>query len=129
MPAQQRAGSDDPPDPQKLSSLVLVNVYVRGQAQFSLGFDASPGAQAGADTDAGVLCGRRLLGLTDPGRYPRITTAVTSGSLDDGSDFATSEFAFGLNTVLDGMAARITRPAADTHDASTSHAPRPAGRA
>jgi AcrR family transcriptional regulator len=100
---------------QKLSSLVLVNVYVRGQTQLSLGFDASldapTGAGAGADRDAGVRYGRRLLALADPGRYPRLTAAVTSGSLEDGSDFATAEFAFGLNTVLDGMAARIARRA------------------
>jgi AcrR family transcriptional regulator len=96
---------------QKLSSLVLVNVYVRGQTQLSLGFDASLDAPAGADKDAGVRYGRRLLALADPGRYPRLTAAVTSGSLEDGSDFATGEFDFGLNTVLDGMAARIARRA------------------
>jgi AcrR family transcriptional regulator len=96
---------------QKLSSLVLVNVYVRGQTQLSLGFDASLDAPAGADGDAGVRYGRRLLALADPGRYPRLTAAVTSGSLEDGSDFATGEFSFGLNTVLDGMAARIARRA------------------
>ena len=88
---------------QKLSSLVLVTVYVRGQTQLSLGFDASP------DSDAGVRYGRRLLALADPARYPRLTAAMTSGSLEDGSDFAASEFTFGLNTVLDGMAARIAR--------------------
>jgi len=96
---------------QKLSSLVLVNVYVRGQTQLSLGFDASLDAPAGADKDAGVRYGRRLLALADPGRFPRLTAAVTSGSLEDGSDFATGEFDFGLNTVLDGMAARIARRA------------------
>jgi AcrR family transcriptional regulator len=98
---------------QKLSSLVLVTVYVRGQTQLSLGFDASSGAPrgagAGADEDAGVRYGRRLLALADPGRYPRLTAAMTSGSVEDGSDFTTREFAFGLNTVLDGMAARIAR--------------------
>jgi AcrR family transcriptional regulator len=98
---------------QKLSCLVLVNVYVRGQTQLALGFDASSdaprGAGAGADEDAGVRYGRRLLALADPGRYPRLTAAMTSGSVEDGSDFATREFAFGLNTVLDGMAARIAR--------------------
>jgi AcrR family transcriptional regulator len=94
---------------QKLSSLVLVNVYVRGQTQLSLGFDASLDAPAGADKDAGVRYGRRLLALADPGRFPRLTAAVTSGSLEDGSDFASGEFGFGLNTVLDGMAARIAR--------------------
>jgi AcrR family transcriptional regulator len=103
---------------QKLSSLVLVNVYVRGQTQLSLGFEATPdassGAQADADKDAGALYGRRLLALTDPGRYPRITAALTSGSFTDGSDFGTDEFTFGLNTVLDGMAARITRLPAET---------------
>jgi|HubBroStandDraft_1064217.scaffolds.fasta_scaffold258368_1 AcrR family transcriptional regulator len=95
---------------QKLSFLVLLTVYVRGQTQLSLGFEASP--PPGPGTDPGVRYGMRLLALADPARYPRITAAMTSGSLEDGSDFATAEFAFGLSTVLDGMAARITAAAA-----------------
>jgi hypothetical protein len=50
---------------------------------------ASLDAPAGADGDAGVRYGRHLLALADPDRYPRLTAAVTSGSLEDGSDFAT----------------------------------------
>jgi AcrR family transcriptional regulator len=97
----------------KLSFLVLLTVYVRGQTQMSLGFEAA--SPPGSDTDPGVRYGMRLLTLADPARYPRITAAVTSGSLEDGSDFATAEFAFGLNTVLDGIAARITAAAASQH--------------
>jgi hypothetical protein len=60
-------------DPQKLSSLLLVNVYVRGQTQLTLGFEAGPVT----GVDAGVRFGQRLLTLTDP-RYPRVTAAMNA---------------------------------------------------
>ncbi|KAA0024720.1 TetR/AcrR family transcriptional regulator [Antrihabitans cavernicola] len=85
---------------EKLSSMLLVDVYVRGQTQLSVGF--------GGDTDAGELYGRRLMQLIDHERFPRITDALMSGALeDDNSDFAVDEFRFGLDTVFDGIAARI----------------------
>ncbi|MGI9092569.1 MAG: TetR/AcrR family transcriptional regulator [Mycobacteriales bacterium] len=87
----------------KLSSMLLVDVYVRGQTQLALGFEAGD-----TDDDPGVLYARRLAALVDPERFPRIADALFSGALeDDDSDFATDEFAFGLDTILDGIGARI----------------------
>lgn len=82
-----------------LSSMLLVDVYVRGQTQLSVGF--------GSDNSAGELYGRRLIALIDQERFPRITAALVSGALEDDSDFSVDEFRFGLDTVLDGIAARI----------------------
>lgn len=91
---------------EKLSSILLVDVYVRGQAQLSIGL-----VPAGPDTlSAAEQYSHRLRALADPDRYPHIHAAVLSGALDDDDeDFAVDEFTFGLDSVLDGIAARIER--------------------
>jgi AcrR family transcriptional regulator len=93
---------------QKLSALLLVNVYVRGQTQLALGFETGAGGRSGVE--AGLLFGRRLLALTDPVRYPRVTAAMNHNpAADYESDFGTDEFNFGLETVFDGIQALIAR--------------------
>lgn len=91
---------------EKLSSILLVDVYVRGQAQLSIG--TTP---AGPDVvSATEQYSHRLRVLADPQRFPHVHAAVLSGALDDDDeDFAVDEFAFGLDSVLDGIAARIER--------------------
>ena len=97
-------------EPEKLSSLLLVNVYVRGQTQLSLGFEAGADASAQSSAEAGLLYGQRLLALADPGRYPRVTAAMKADpAASYQSDFGTDEFNFGLGTVLDGIQALIAR--------------------
>jgi AcrR family transcriptional regulator len=92
---------------QKLSSLLLVEVYVRGQALLSaqLGdaFKGEPLTQREADE----RYGRRLAQLIDADTFPHVYAALMSGSLEDEGDFAEEEFLFGLQTVLDGIEARV----------------------
>lgn len=91
---------------QKLSSLLLVNVYVRGQTQLALGFEVGPVT----GVDAGLRFGQRLLALTDPARYPRVTAAINANSAAGYEpDFATTEFNFGLSAILDGIQALVAR--------------------
>lgn len=90
---------------EKLSALLLVDVYVRGQTQLSLQLTAGDSA-----TVNGQLYARRLLALIEPHHLPFIRASLTSGALsDDDDDFATDEFAFGLDSVLLGIAARMER--------------------
>ena len=98
---------------EKLSSMLLVDVYVRGQAQLSVGL-----APAGAEAQsAAEQYSHRLRALADRTRFPHIHAAVLSGALDDDdTDFAVDEFTFGLDSVLDGIAARIDRRVARTTD-------------
>ena len=85
--------------------MLLVDVYVRGQLQLSVGINPD-----GRDLpEAAIRYGRRLSTLIDPDQFPRMTAAVLSGALDDESDLSTDEFEFGLETVLDGIAARVAR--------------------
>lgn len=91
---------------EKLSSLLLVDVYVRGQAQLSIGM-----APSGADPQSvAEQYSHRLRALAAPDRFPHIHRAVLSGALDDDdTNFAVDEFTFGLDSVLDGIAARLER--------------------
>ena len=90
---------------EKLSAILLVDVYVRGITQLSAHI-TDPQLSA---EEADRIYGARLATLIDADRLPGIAAAFGSGSLTDGSDFAIDEFAFGLETVLDGIAVRIDR--------------------
>ncbi|MCW2542436.1 MAG: hypothetical protein JWN95_4161 [Frankiales bacterium] len=91
---------------QKLSSLLLAEVYVRGQVLLStqLGDTVALDQQSADERWA-----RRLGQLIDPDGFPNVYAAFMSGSLQDEGDFAEEEFQFGLQTVLDGIEARIER--------------------
>lgn len=87
---------------QKLSSLLLIDVYVRGQIALAAGIDV-------ADADDDSLYARRLLTLADPDAFPRLREAMLAGALDDQDSVPTDEFTFGLGAVLDGIGALMTR--------------------
>lgn len=87
---------------EKLSALLLVNVYVRGQVQLASGLTSRvrPG------DNPGPQYARMLLRLADAERFPRLIAAMTERAKARPGDFATDEFRFGLGTVLDGIACR-----------------------
>lgn len=82
----------------KLSCMLLVDVYVRGQAQLMR--DATSDTES---READQRYATRLTALADPHQFPHITAALTIDTLAGETD----EFEFGLHTVLDGIAARI----------------------
>jgi hypothetical protein len=84
---------------EKLSSVLLVSGFVRNEATLSADFAAA----AGGDQ---VMPGYgRLLGrLTSAEQFPSLHEAIASGSLDDPDD-PDAEFNFGLERILDGVAA------------------------
>jgi AcrR family transcriptional regulator len=86
----------------KLSALLLVNVYVRGQTQLATGL--ARGVRPG--DEPGPRYARMLLQLADPDRFPRLTAAMAQQAAGPPSDFADEAFRFGLSTVLDGIACR-----------------------
>ena len=94
---------------EKLSSLLTVDLYVRAQRMLAgqLG-NSEPGGP-----DTGMVWGARLAAVIDAERFPGITAALRSGALDDDeADFDEEELSFGLETLLDGIAARMRRSAA-----------------
>jgi AcrR family transcriptional regulator len=94
---------------EKLSVMLLTDVYVRGQTQLALQVRAATTESASPPQQADQRYVRVLSQLVRPQTHPRIMAAMTSGSLEDGGDeFGDVEFAFGLKTVLDGIASLIT---------------------
>ena len=85
---------------EKLSALLLVNVYVRGQTQLATGLTA--GVRPG--DNPGPQYARMLMRLTDAERFPRLTAAMAQRAAGPPSDFADNAFRFGLATILDGIA-------------------------
>jgi AcrR family transcriptional regulator len=94
---------------QKLSSLLLVEVYVRGQFLLSSQLSDAVGQGELSNRELDERYARRLAALVTEAEFPSIHAALLSGSLEDAGDFADEEFRFGLDTVLDGIAALIHR--------------------
>ncbi|WP_426511872.1 TetR/AcrR family transcriptional regulator [Dactylosporangium sp. McL0621] len=90
-------------EPEKLSIVLLLSGYVRSFASTAAAA-MHPGDRKPVDY------GRALARLTDPERFPAITAAIAAGAIDDDADYdAAAEFAFGLDRVLDGIAALLDR--------------------
>ena len=107
MEAGLQAFDGTPLAPQdRLSSMLLVNIYVRGTAQLTANMLTEPDAVAETDR----LYTQRLATLATPDRFPAIAATLEQPP-DEGytGDFDTGEFTFGLATVLDGIHTLITR--------------------
>lgn len=88
---------------QKLSTVLLVSGFVRNDVTLDLDLAAGAGGQQVMPTYA------RMLGaLIEGGDFPALADAVASGALSDEDD-PDSEFEFGLERILDGVAALIAR--------------------
>ncbi|GAA1551488.1 TetR/AcrR family transcriptional regulator [Kribbella lupini] len=100
MEAALRAFDGTPLTPNdQLSSMMLVNIYVRGTAQLT--------AHLRTDDSADQLYARRLAMLATPDRFPAIAASLQSpGQLD--IDFE-DDFQDGLDVVLDGIQQLIER--------------------
>ncbi|MCW2658778.1 MAG: hypothetical protein JWR06_2971 [Jatrophihabitans sp.] len=97
---------------EKLSSLLLAEVYVRGQVLLSTQIGDALEHNPLTEREADDRYVRRLAQLIDEDDFPYLSAALMSGSLQDDTDFAQEEFLFGLQTVLDGVEARIERGSA-----------------
>jgi AcrR family transcriptional regulator len=90
----------------RLSAMLLVNIYVRGTAQLTANMLTEPDAVREADR----LYTERLRMLAAPDRFPGIAATLEAPPAEGyAGDFDAGEFAFGLDTVLDGIQSRITR--------------------
>ncbi|MER5935472.1 TetR/AcrR family transcriptional regulator [Streptomyces sp. NPDC002054] len=99
---------------EKLATLMLVGGFVRNEAM--LRADLTEAIAAGGLSPDQVLGGyqRTLRALTGPDRHPAVTRLLDSGVFAAGDD-PDFEFRFGLERLLDGLAALVgerQRPAA-----------------
>jgi hypothetical protein len=89
----------------KVFVLLLVNGFVRNEALMASDLQMAA-RTAGAAKKIMTSYGRLLSGLTDPQRFPAIG-ALVAARVFEGSDAPDAEFAFGLERILDGVAALI----------------------
>jgi AcrR family transcriptional regulator len=95
-------------EPEKLSTVLLLSGLARYHA--TVAADTADNARATGLADPSAGYGSALMRLARPEDFPAVYAAVLSGSLDDDSaDFAHEELRFGLDRILDGLAALISR--------------------
>jgi len=94
---------------EKLSALLLVNGFVRHDAVFNA--DIRRGAKTSGATvqDAVRAYGPLLASLTTADRFPAIHEVIASGAFAHPGD-PDEDFDFGLERVLDGIAALVSVP-------------------
>jgi AcrR family transcriptional regulator len=92
---------------QKLSTVLLVSGFVRNDATLNLDLAAGAGGAAGGG-QVMPMYARMLGALIEGGDFPALSDALASGALEDEDD-PDSEFEFGLERLLDGVAALIAR--------------------
>ena len=90
----------------RMSSMLLVNIYVRGTTQLTAAMYSPPADEA---REVGERYAQRLRLLADPARFPTIAAGLERP--EDYIDNDPSEFYFGLTTVLDGIQTLIDRRA------------------
>jgi AcrR family transcriptional regulator len=95
---------------EKASAILLVSGYVRNTAMIDADIEAAVRASGRTPDEWMSSYARMVTQLADPQRFPALTKFIAAGVFDR-ADPPDTEFAFGLDRVLDGLAALIrTRP-------------------
>lgn len=101
----------------KMSVIMLLGIYVRGAEATYSGiaetFDPDKDLPSYVETVV-----RLITPQTGPTRFPEITAVLTSGVMTQPDDDPDHEFHFGLNRILDGVAAKLPAPEGDTQEPS-----------
>ncbi|MGV9881862.1 TetR/AcrR family transcriptional regulator [Streptomyces sp. NPDC003006] len=92
----------------KISVMMLVGGYVRNEVSLMADLDAAMRAQGVAPDEVMRRYARTVDALTsvDPGRFPALRRVLGAGVLDV-ADESDTEFEFGLERVLDGVAVLV----------------------
>jgi AcrR family transcriptional regulator len=92
---------------EKISTIILLSGYVRGESTVMSAVTGAFLASGSPTPDEWMASyARDLAKLTDPQRFPALHAVLATGVMDraDGPD---DEFAFGLERILDGIAALV----------------------
>lgn len=94
---------------EKLSAMLLLTGFVRGQAALQADIAAAQAAGAAApDPEMMGAYGRLLARLLDPERFPALHAVIAAGVFDEPDD-GDYDFVFGLERVLDGIETLIDK--------------------
>ncbi len=91
-----------------VATVLLVNSYVRGAAQVSVGLTRASARSGMTPAEWGAVYMRILDQVVTAERYPALASIAAAGGLGR-SDAAAEHFEFGLVRVLDGIEARAPR--------------------
>ena len=92
---------------EKASAILLVSGYVRNAATIDADIEAAVRASGKTPDEWMASYAQTLTVLADPQRFPALTKFIAAGVFDR-ADPPETEFAFGLDRVLDGLAALIS---------------------
>lgn len=100
---------------EKLSVILLVGNFVRSEASLVAEINETFQATDSTSTQGLAEYGRLLMKLTSPDQFPALQAVISAGVFEQ-EDHPSSEFAFGLARVLDGVETlvcsyRVTSPA------------------
>ncbi|MBB1243401.1 TetR/AcrR family transcriptional regulator [Streptomyces durbertensis] len=103
---------------ERLGVLTLLSEYVRGEAAVAADLAAAAREAGLSPAHMNAAYGRLLAGLADRERFPEVNAVLDAGVLEAGGDGGTpseagEDFDFGLERVLDGVAALVDRGRAD----------------
>ena len=117
---------------EKIQVLGMIALYVRNEAKLEYdmkrAYEAALASAEGDSLQVGpsaygqtgpATYGDILRRLVDPAKFPALTAVIESGAFDDSHSYTDEDFEFGLQRILDGIAA---------HLAAKSRAPQPPRR-
>ena len=93
-------------DQEKLSTMLLLSGFVRSDATLMADISVAAATAGSVLEQVMPAYARTLLRLTDAERFPALHEAIASGAFDDDDDLD-AEFDFGLERLLDGIAALV----------------------
>ena len=92
---------------EKVSVLLLVLNYVRGEAQVTTGLLQSHKRTIGEQREMDAWYGRMLARLIDPERFPALAEVSAAGVFGAGDGDGATDFDFGLSRILAGVEALL----------------------
>jgi AcrR family transcriptional regulator len=93
-------------EPEKLSVMLLLSGFVRNEATLTADLAADSAAPGAAQQEIMPSWGALLARLTDADRFPALHAALASEAFEQDDD-PDDEFVFGLERILDGIAALV----------------------
>ena len=91
---------------EKASAILLVSGYVRNSAMIDADIEAAVRASGKTPDEWMASYAQTITLLADPQRFPALTKFIAAGVFDS-ADPPEAEFTFGLDRILDGLAALI----------------------
>jgi AcrR family transcriptional regulator len=94
----------------KVGAVMIVSQYVGSAAQLARNLEAGRSGSGLDQAAAEQAYGRAMAALVDPARFPDVAALFAAATFEDtGPDTGEHDFRFGLELVLDGVAAAVER--------------------